>query len=192
MTIRWSSPRMAARSAAAIRPRCPTARRTRTGSPRSPTSSSRACATPPLASPSPTWKRPRPPSRGGGAPRLLGGSGRIRAVTTPLPAAAVSVPSALVVLPAPPGKGLPPDTVIAGLPLLLRIVLAAARAGFERILVHPGACPEPRLLEGTGAAVLDGRAGTPAPERLVLLPVNVLPQARWLRGLREMPLEPET
>lgn len=113
-------------------------------------------------------------------------------MTTLLPTAAVSVPSVLVVLPAPPGKGLPPDTVIAGLPLLRRIVLAATRAGFERILVHPGACPEPRLLEGTGAVVLDGGAGTPSPDRVVLLPVNVLPQARWLRGLREMPLEPET
>jgi phosphatidylglycerophosphate synthase len=28
--------------------------------------------------------------------------------------------------------------------------------------------------------------------RLVLVPVNVLPQARWLRALREMPLDPET
>jgi phosphatidylglycerophosphate synthase len=113
-------------------------------------------------------------------------------VTAVLPTAAVSVPSALVVLPAPPGKGLPPDTVIAGLPLLRRIVLAATRAGFARILVHPGACPEPRLLEGTGAVVLAGNVGAPAPDRVVLLPVNVLPQARWLRGLREMPLEPDT
>jgi phosphatidylglycerophosphate synthase len=109
-----------------------------------------------------------------------------------LPAAAVSVPSVLLVLPAPPGKGLPPDTVIAGLPLLRRIVLAATRAGFERILVHPRACPEPKLLEGTGAVVLDGHPVTAAPERLVLLPVNVLPRARWLRALREMPLAPET
>ncbi|HEX9747761.1 MAG TPA: CDP-alcohol phosphatidyltransferase family protein, partial [Methylomirabilota bacterium] len=28
--------------------------------------------------------------------------------------------------------------------------------------------------------------------RLVLVPANVLPQARWLRALREMPLDPET
>ncbi|HEY7038058.1 MAG TPA: CDP-alcohol phosphatidyltransferase family protein [Methylomirabilota bacterium] len=113
-------------------------------------------------------------------------------MTTLLPTAAVSTPSVLVVLPAPPGKGLPPDTVIAGLPLLRRILLAATRAGFERVLVHPRACPEPRLLEGTGAVLLDGRAEGTVPERLVLLPVNVLPQVRWLRGLREMPLAPET
>jgi phosphatidylglycerophosphate synthase len=113
-------------------------------------------------------------------------------VTTLLPSAAVSMPSVLVVLPAPPGKGLPPDTVIAGLPLLRRILLAATRAGFERVLVHPRACPEPRLLEGTGAGLLDARAAATATERLVLLPVNVLPQVRWLRGLREMPLTPDT
>ena len=106
--------------------------------------------------------------------------------------AAVSVPSVLIVLPAPPGRGAPPETMIAGLPLLRRIVLAATRAGFERILVHPRACPEPRLLEGTSASVLDGHTATGPLARLVLLPVNVLPQARWLRLLREMPLERET
>ncbi|HUM18073.1 MAG TPA: CDP-alcohol phosphatidyltransferase family protein [Candidatus Nitrosotalea sp.] len=113
-------------------------------------------------------------------------------MTTLSASAAVTVPSVLVVLPAPPGRGVPPETVIAGLPLLRRIVLAAMRAGFERILVHPRACPEARLLEGTSAAVLDGHPVTAALERLVLLPVNVLPQARWLRLLREMPLERET
>ncbi|MGH7365191.1 MAG: hypothetical protein ACREKQ_12585, partial [Candidatus Rokuibacteriota bacterium] len=98
-----------------------------------------------------------------------------------------------MILPAPPGAGSPsPETMIAGLPLLRRIVLAAERAGFERILVHPRACPSPRLLAGTAAAAL-GAVTTVAPcARLVLVPVNVLPQARWLRALREMPLDPET
>src|SRR5260370_16217237 len=80
----------------------------------------------------------------------------------------------------------------AGLPLIRRIVLGAARAGFQRVLVHPRACPEPRLLEGSGASMLGADAGAGAPGRLVLLPVNVLPQARWLRLLREMPLDPGT
>ena len=42
------------------------------------------------------------------------------------------------------------------------------------------------------ASLLD--ADTPAAPRarLVLVPANVLPQARWLRALREMPLDPET
>jgi phosphatidylglycerophosphate synthase len=101
--------------------------------------------------------------------------------------------SLLVILPVPAGAGAPaPDTVIAGLPLVRRIVLAAARAGFERILVHPRACPQPQLLAGTGAVLL-GAATPVAPRaRLVLVPANVLPQARWLRALREMPLDPET
>src|SRR3984893_2489310 len=110
-----------------------------------------------------------------------------------LPGSALATPSLLVVLPAPVGAGAPPpETMIAGLPLLRRIVLAAARAGFQRVLVHPRACPEPRLLEGTGASMLRADSVLGAPGRLVLLPGNVLPQARWLRLLREMPLDPGT
>ena len=98
-----------------------------------------------------------------------------------------------MILPAPPGAGSPPPgTVIAGLPLVRRIVLAAERAGFERILVHPRACPEPHLLAGTAAALLDADTPVGSRARLVLVPANVLPQARWLRALREMPLDPET
>jgi phosphatidylglycerophosphate synthase len=82
--------------------------------------------------------------------------------------------------------------VIAGLPLVRRIVLAAERAGFERILVHPRACPEPGLLAGTVAVLLDADTPVVSRARLVLVPANVLPQARWLRALREMPLDPET
>lgn len=112
---------------------------------------------------------------------------------TTLSSTAVSVRSLLLILPAPPGAGAPPpETVIAGLPLVRRIVLAAARAGFERILVHPRACPQPHLLAGTTAVLLDGDAPVAPRARLVLLPVSVLPQARWLRALREMPLDPET
>ena len=110
-----------------------------------------------------------------------------------LPASAVVAESLLVVLPAPADPACPgPATIIAGLPMIRRVALAAERAGFERILIHPRVCPDPRLLEGT-AAVLLGAETVPAPmARLVLLPANVLPQARWLRALRDMPLEPET
>jgi phosphatidylglycerophosphate synthase len=111
---------------------------------------------------------------------------------TTLSAAAVTVPSVLLVLPSPPASGTPPETMIAGLPLIRRIVLAATRAGFERILVHPRACPEPRLLDGTPAALLADHPATGPLVRLVLLPAHVLPQARWLRTLREMPLDRET
>ena len=112
---------------------------------------------------------------------------------TTLSTTAVSVRSLLVILPAPPDAGSPPPgTVIAGLPLVRRIVLAAERAGFERILIHPRACPEPHLLAGTAATRLDADAPVESRARLVLLPANVLPQARWLRALREMPLDPDT
>lgn len=112
---------------------------------------------------------------------------------TTLSSAAVSVRSFLVILPAPPDAGSPPPgTVIAGLPLVRRIALAAERAGFERILVHPKACQEPHLLAGTTAAPLDADTPLAPRARLVLVPANVLPQARWLRTLREMPLGPET
>lgn len=110
---------------------------------------------------------------------------------TTLSPTAVSVRSLLVILPAPPGAP-PPGTVIAGLPLVRRIVLAAERAGFDRILVHPRACPEPHVLAGTAAALLDADTPMVSRARLVLVPANVLPQARWLRALREMPLDPET
>lgn len=112
---------------------------------------------------------------------------------TTLSSTAVSVRSLLLILPIPPGVSSPaPETVIAGLPLVRRIVLAAARAGFERILVHPRACPQPHLLAGTPAIMLDADTPVPPKARLVLLPVSVLPQARWLRALREMPLDPES
>ena len=112
---------------------------------------------------------------------------------TTLPATAVSEPSLLVIVPASPGAAAPsPALVIAGLPLLRRLALAATRAGFDRVLVHPRVCPDRRLLEGTGAAVLSAETPAPPTARLVLLPANVLPQARWLRVLRDMPLDPET
>jgi phosphatidylglycerophosphate synthase len=110
---------------------------------------------------------------------------------TTLSSAAVAVRSLLVVLPAPPGAGATPsDTMIAGLPLLRRIVLAAERAGFDHVLVHSGACPEPGLIAGTMAVALGAEPEVAPRARVVLVPANVLPQARWLRALRKMPLEP--
>ncbi len=63
--------------------------------------------------------------------------------------------------------------VVAGLPLRRRITLAARRAGFHEI-VRAG----------------DG-AGTRRAHRVVVVPANVVPQVRWLRALREMPLARE-
>ena len=89
-------------------------------------------------------------------------------------------------------EGIPPGTPVAGLPLLRRIVLAAMRAGFSRILIHPAPASEAHgVLAGTAAAVLSP-GGPPLPcGRFVLLAANVLPQVKWLRSLLEMPIEPE-
>jgi phosphatidylglycerophosphate synthase len=110
---------------------------------------------------------------------------------TALSSTAVAARSLLVVVPAPPGAGAAPDTTIEGLPLLRRIVLAAERAGFDHVLVHPRACPTPGLIAGTAAVPLGAETEVAPRARVVLVPANVLPQARWLRDLREMPLEPE-
>jgi phosphatidylglycerophosphate synthase len=90
-------------------------------------------------------------------------------------------------------KGVSPDTPIAGLPLLRRIVLAATHAGFGPILLHPAAAPDDRgVLARTAAAVLapDGPLPPLPRGRIVLLAANVIPQAAWLRSLLEMPVEP--
>ena len=78
--------------------------------------------------------------------------------------------------------------------MLRRIVLAATRAGFSQILVHPAAVPQDRgLVAGTAAAVLaPDEPLPPSPRgRIVLLAANVVPQVKWLRSLLEMPAEPE-
>jgi phosphatidylglycerophosphate synthase len=95
----------------------------------------------------------------------------------------------------PPGPrsatGVTPDTVVAGLPLLRRIVLAGSRAGFSRVLVQSGHEDAARLLDGTAASVLTGPQQPDSRRRIVILPANVVPQTRWLRALREATIEPE-
>ena len=99
----------------------------------------------------------------------------------------------MLVVPPEPGTAtsVSPDIVVAGLPLLRRIVLAGSRAGFSRVLVqsrHDGA---ERLLDGTVAGALGGARPPDSRRRIVMLPANVVPQARWLRALREADVEPE-
>jgi 1L-myo-inositol 1-phosphate cytidylyltransferase / CDP-L-myo-inositol myo-inositolphosphotransferase len=105
------------------------------------------------------------------------------------------VESLLLVVPPGPGAAdsVSPDTVVAGLPLLRRIVLAGMRAGFSRVLVQSDHAGIGRLLGGTSATTLreDGLPAPPARCRIVILAANVVPQARWLRTLRESDLEAE-
>lgn len=87
--------------------------------------------------------------------------------------------------------GVPADTMVLGLPLLRRAVLAGERAGFTRIVVEEVAGLDlSRLLAGTHAEIAPSGFGPdPATGRVVTLKSNVLPQARRLRELREETLE---
>jgi hypothetical protein len=87
----------------------------------------------------------------------------------PVGAPASPIEALLVVVDAGTEPEITAETMVAGLPLGKRIALAAARAG----LVPADDAP-------------------PGRRRLVLLSGNVIPQIQWLRGLKEMSLEPET
>jgi len=114
-------------------------------------------------------------------------------VTTAVTVSAQSVDSLLLIVPPEPATAasVSPATAVAGLPLLRRIVLAGARAGFSRVLVQGGHDGVERLLGGTAANVLGARPTLDSRRRIVILPANVVPQARWLRALRETDVEPE-
>ena len=103
--------------------------------------------------------------------------------------------SLLLVVPPAPGSGarVSPDIVVAGLPLLRRIVLSGIRAGFSRVLVQSDPTAVDRLLGGTAATALsdDVRLALDSRRRIVILPANVVPQSRWLRALRESEIEAE-
>ncbi len=74
-------------------------------------------------------------------------------------------------------SGVAGDTVLLGLPILRRAVLAAERAGFERIVVEEAAGLDlPHLLKGTRAeiAAKPGPADDAGAERVVLLAENVV------------------
>jgi phosphatidylglycerophosphate synthase len=90
-------------------------------------------------------------------------------------------------------SGVAADTVLLGLPLLRRAVLAGERAGFERIVVEEAAGLDlQRLLAGTRAEIAPRSAAAPdpGPGHLVILRENVIPQVRWLRELRQRTREP--
>jgi phosphatidylglycerophosphate synthase len=86
------------------------------------------------------------------------------------------------------------ETLLLGMSLVRRTALAAARAGFDRVYVltddddHVAA----GALDGTVARVVSRDAAGPAlpPGRIVLLPDRVVATPRWLRRLRQEPVEP--
>jgi phosphatidylglycerophosphate synthase len=86
------------------------------------------------------------------------------------------------------------QTVLLGLPIVRRTALAAARAGFDRVYVlGEGSGAASSVLEGTGARsfprdVAAAEAAVP-PGRIVLLSDRVVASPKWLRSLREAPIE---
>ena len=88
-----------------------------------------------------------------------------------------------------------PDTVVAGIPLLRRIVMAASRAGCHEILVLDTGWPGlMKLLTGTRAVLLppDKLTDSPHSSRILVLAGNLLPRPSLLTHLTEMPLRAET
>jgi phosphatidylglycerophosphate synthase len=101
----------------------------------------------------------------------------------------------VLVIAAPASAAISPLTVVAGLPLVSRLALAARRAGYARVLVHDPRVDAAQLPPGAARLTQDladraAEANGPAAfRRVVLLPTNVIPQARWLTSLLHAPLD---
>lgn len=82
-------------------------------------------------------------------------------------------------------------TMVCGIPLLRRIVVAGVRAGFGQILVRARGKEDGSVLDGTPATLLAPGSVPPVPRpgRLVLVAENVLPHPRWLVALLALPVE---
>ncbi len=89
----------------------------------------------------------------------------------------MTVPRVLALV-APAGPGIPPETVVLGLPLVRRTVLAAHRAGFERVVAVDAPPAVAASLAGIGAEF----EGT-IPDRAMRLSWNVVVHARALEEL---------
>jgi phosphatidylglycerophosphate synthase len=84
--------------------------------------------------------------------------------------------------------GVGPETPLLGLSLLRRQILAAERAGFERIYVEPVAGADlSRHLAGTRAQIASGRDTASSGKRIVRFSPGLLPSVEWLRALRDNP-----
>jgi 1L-myo-inositol 1-phosphate cytidylyltransferase / CDP-L-myo-inositol myo-inositolphosphotransferase len=92
-----------------------------------------------------------------------------------------------------PEAGISPDTEVLGLPLRRRTALAASRAGYDRVYVLGETPGSEASLAGTSAGPVsraDVGGSLPA-GRIVLLPDRAVATTKWLRDLREAPLEPD-
>jgi phosphatidylglycerophosphate synthase len=84
--------------------------------------------------------------------------------------------------------GVGSETPLLGLSLLRRQILAAERAGFERIYVEPVAGADlSRHLAGTRAQIASGRDTASSGKPIVRLSARLLPSVECLRALRENP-----
>ena len=110
--------------------------------------------------------------------------------STPRPVDRATAPLLIVVPVA--GPAVSPTTVLAGLPLVTRIIRAAKVSGYAEITVVDGDAAIRRLAEDAGASILKPSSGvTERRRRIVVLAANVVPQPRWLRALRDAPIAPE-
>jgi len=132
------------------------------------------------------------PARQGGGPALIearSSSTEAIVVIVPPDGSARSISSG----PAVGAGAVLPGTVLAGLPLLRRVVVVAERAGWKPFVVACERRPAESSLVGTAAEVLTRARPWPDAHarRVLFLPLTVVPQVDWLRRLREMPIEPE-
>jgi phosphatidylglycerophosphate synthase len=91
-------------------------------------------------------------------------------------------PSTLVLVAPTDAAAVPPETVLLGLPMIRRTVLAARRVGFSRALVAGDTAALRDALDGIGAELLP--AGGPAPADSRTLSWNVAVGTRELSALR--------
>jgi 1L-myo-inositol 1-phosphate cytidylyltransferase / CDP-L-myo-inositol myo-inositolphosphotransferase len=132
----------------------------------------------------------RPGARRPGRPGDVGVAGLSTATVN----AAGGVEGVLVILPPTRGADRAIGSLpVAGLPLIRRLVLTATAAGYARVLVDAGVAVADGGLAGTSAEGLEAAPGLRATsrQRVVIVPVNLLAQRRWLRGLLETTLQPE-
>lgn len=97
----------------------------------------------------------------------------------------------IVVFDNPASVTVPPDTLLLGLPLLRRSLLAASRAGANRIILLTSDLKKVSSLiaETSAIAVSAGEPFSMHSGRLILLSGRLLPSPRWLQALSQRHLK---